>query len=55
MGKHILPELRQTISTYALKAPLDAVTLGLSQLDWNGVSVGAASLVLQDFLAGKIG
>jgi hypothetical protein len=39
----------------ALKAPLDAVTLGLSQLDWNGVSVGAASLVLQDFLAGKIG
>jgi len=55
MGKHILPELRQTISAYALKTPLDAVTLGLSQLDWNGVSVGAASLVLQDFLAGKIG
>jgi glucokinase-like ROK family protein len=54
MGKHILPELRQTISTYALKTPLDAATLSLSQLDWNGVSVGAASLVLQDFLAGKI-
>jgi hypothetical protein len=55
MGKHILPELRQTIGTYALKTPLDAATLSLSQLDWNGVSVGAASLVLQDFLAGKIG
>jgi glucokinase-like ROK family protein len=55
MGKHILPELRRTISAYALKAPLDAVTLSLSQLDWNGVSMGAASLVLQDFLAGKIG
>jgi glucokinase-like ROK family protein len=55
IGKHILPELRQTISAYALKTPLDAVTLSLSQLDWNGVSVGAACLVLQDFLAGKIG
>jgi glucokinase-like ROK family protein len=55
IGEHILPELRQIISAYALTAPLDAVTLGLSELDWNSVSMGAASLVLQDFLAGKIG
>jgi glucokinase-like ROK family protein len=54
MGRLMLPELHQTIGEYAMSTPRDAVTLSLSQLDWNGISVGAAGLVLQDFLAEKI-
>ncbi|HEX3053758.1 MAG TPA: ROK family transcriptional regulator [Aggregatilineaceae bacterium] len=54
IGKLILCELSQTISRYALKAPLEAAAMTLSELNSNGVSMGAASLVLQDFLSGNL-
>jgi glucokinase-like ROK family protein len=49
IGEHILPQLCQFVEQYALKRPLEATTISLSQLGRNAINVGAACLTLQGF------
>ena len=55
IGETILSELQQYIENYALKEPLAATRLVLSQLGQDAAAMGAATLVLEAFLvaAGK--
>ncbi len=50
LGDVILPELREVVERYALYA---GTRLELSQLGWDAVSLGAASLAVQAFLVGN--
>jgi glucokinase-like ROK family protein len=50
IGEYILPGLGQFVARYALQRPLDATTISLSQLGQDAISMGAACLVLGDFL-----
>ena len=55
IGEYILPELRQFVERYALKQPLSLTRIDLCQLGQDAVAMGAATLVLEQFLttAGK--
>jgi len=55
IGEYILPELRRFVARYALKQPFSATKIELSQLGQNAAAMGAAALVLEQFLltAGK--
>ena len=50
IGESILPELRRFVERYALKQPFSATRIGLSQLGQDAVAMGAATLVLEQFL-----
>src|SRR6266700_4025065 len=50
IGEYILPELRRFVERYALKQPFSATRIGLSQLGQDAVAMGAATLVLEQFL-----
>jgi len=50
IGEYILPELRQFVARYALKQPFSAAKIELSQLGQNAAAMGAAALVLEQFL-----
>lgn len=49
IGEYMLPELQQIIAQYSLPQPLKAAHLVISQLKRDSVSMGAASLVLENF------
>jgi predicted NBD/HSP70 family sugar kinase len=51
LGEHCLPEIIQEIERYALKQPFRATRIGVSQLGSDAVSLGAAGLALETFLA----
>jgi len=53
IGEFILPELYRFIQRYALKRPFDAVSISLSQLGQDAISMGAACLVLGDLLGSE--
>lgn len=53
IGETILPQLQQVVRRYALPQPLSAAKIALSQLGWDAVSIGAASLALEQFLMGE--
>ena len=50
IGEYILPELRQCVERYALKQPLSLTKIDLCQLGQDAVAMGAATLVLEQFL-----
>jgi predicted NBD/HSP70 family sugar kinase len=50
IGEYILPELRQFVARYALKQPFSATKIELSQLGQNATAMGAAALILEQFL-----
>src|SRR2546421_3975630 len=50
IGEYILPELRQFVERYALKQPLSLTRIDLCQLGQDAVAMGAATLVLEQFL-----
>jgi len=50
IGQYILPELRQFVERYALKQPLSLTRIDLCQLGQDAVAMGAATLVLEQFL-----
>jgi predicted NBD/HSP70 family sugar kinase len=50
IGEYILPELRQFVERYALKQPLSLTKIDLCQLGQDAVAMGAATLVLEQFL-----
>jgi predicted NBD/HSP70 family sugar kinase len=50
IGEYILPELRQRVEDYALKQPLSLTKIDLCQLGQDAVAMGAATLVLEQFL-----
>ena len=50
IGEYILPELRRFVERYALKQPFHATRIDLCQLGQDAVAMGAASLVLEQFL-----
>jgi predicted NBD/HSP70 family sugar kinase len=50
IGEYILPELRQCVERYALKQPLSLTRIDLCQLGQDAVAMGAATLVLEQFL-----
>ena len=50
IGEYILPELRQRVERYALKQPLSLTKIDLCQLGQDAVAMGAATLVLEQFL-----
>ena len=50
-GEHCLPEITQEVARYALKQPFNATRIQVSQLGEDAVSLGAARLVLEAFLA----
>lgn len=54
IGKYILDDLRQTAERYSLPQPWKAVNIEISQIGWDAVSLGAASIVLEKFLDGEI-
>ncbi|HEY4388926.1 MAG TPA: ROK family transcriptional regulator [Ktedonobacteraceae bacterium] len=49
LGEFALPELLQIVERYALKQPYEVAEIGLSRLGRDGVSIGAAMLVVEDF------
>jgi predicted NBD/HSP70 family sugar kinase len=49
LGEFALPELLQIVEQYALKQPYEIAEIGLSRLGRDGVSIGAAMLVVEDF------
>jgi predicted NBD/HSP70 family sugar kinase len=49
LGEFALPELRQVVELHALKQPYEIAEISLSQLRSDGVSIGAAIQVLEDF------
>jgi hypothetical protein len=51
IGPVILPELRTVVERYALREPLAATRIDLCQLGQDAVTQGAATLVLDRFLA----
>lgn len=51
IGPWILPELRKVVERYALQEPLSATRIDLCQLGQDAVTQGAATLVLDQFLA----
>lgn len=50
LGEHILPDVREAVERYALKQPLSQTKIELCQLGLDAVAMGAATLVLEDFL-----
>jgi predicted NBD/HSP70 family sugar kinase len=50
LGEYALPALQQVVARYALEQPLEIATISLSHLGRDGVSMGAAILVLEDFI-----
>lgn len=50
IGEYVLPELRQCVERYALKQPLSLTRIDLCQLGQDAVAMGAAALVLEQFL-----
>jgi predicted NBD/HSP70 family sugar kinase len=52
VGPVILPELLKLIEQQSLAQPYKAVRFTLSKMEGNAVSLGAATLVLEEFLAG---
>ena len=50
IGEYILPELRRFVERYALKQPFRATRIDLCQLGQDAVAMGAATLVLEQFL-----
>lgn len=48
----ILPGVESSVRRYALSQPLSVVKLKVSELGWDGVSLGAANLALHVFLMG---
>ncbi|HEV2656284.1 MAG TPA: ROK family transcriptional regulator [Ktedonobacteraceae bacterium] len=50
IGAYILPELRQFVARYALKQPFEAVKIEISQLGQDAAAMGAAALILEQFL-----
>ena len=50
IGEYILPELHQFVERYALKQPLSLTRIDLCQLGQDAVAMGAATLVLEQFL-----
>jgi predicted NBD/HSP70 family sugar kinase len=50
IGESILPELRRFVERYALKQPFSATRIVLSQLGQDAAAMGAATLVLEQFL-----
>lgn len=51
LGEHFLPELTRETQRYALKQPFEATHILVSQLGRDAVSLGAARLALEAFLA----
>lgn len=51
LGEHFLPELTRKTQRYALKQPFEATHILVSQLGRDAVSLGAARLALEAFLA----
>jgi predicted NBD/HSP70 family sugar kinase len=49
LGEFALPELLNVVERYALKQPYEVAEISLSHLVRDGVSIGAAMLVLEDF------
>jgi predicted NBD/HSP70 family sugar kinase len=54
LNPYILPRLPRLISHYALDEPAAAVEILPTELELEGVSLGAASLVLETFLTGEL-
>ena len=50
IGEYILPELRQFVARYALKQPLSTAKITLSRLGQDAAAIGAAALILEQFL-----
>jgi predicted NBD/HSP70 family sugar kinase len=50
IGAYILPDLRQFVARYALKQPFAAVKIEISQLGQDAAAMGAAALILEQFL-----
>jgi predicted NBD/HSP70 family sugar kinase len=50
IGAYILPELRQFVARYALKQPFSVVKIEISQLGQDAAAMGAAALILEQFL-----
>jgi hypothetical protein len=53
LGAHLLPEVRAVLDRAALRRPLRAVTLQLSNVDRDPVSLGSAVLALEGALQGR--
>lgn len=53
LGERFLALLPAILSRYALHQPLAATKIKISQLGENAISLGAACLVLEEFLAGQ--
>ncbi|HLL67987.1 MAG TPA: ROK family transcriptional regulator [Micromonosporaceae bacterium] len=51
LGPHLLPEVRNVIARHALRRSGEAARLELCQIGRNAVSLGAATLALEGFLA----
>jgi predicted NBD/HSP70 family sugar kinase len=51
LGEYFLPELLQIVERYSLKQSFDSVTIQVSQIGEDAVSLGAARLVLETFLS----
>jgi predicted NBD/HSP70 family sugar kinase len=51
LGRHLLPEVQAVVAGHALRRPADAAHLRLCGIDCNPVSLGAATLALEGFLA----
>ncbi len=57
IGEYVLPRLHRVAERYSLKQPFNRAKIGLSRLRQDAVSMGAATLALEDFLtnAGRRG
>jgi hypothetical protein len=51
LGPHLLPEVRAVLAGHALRRPGNAAHLRLCGITCNPVSLGAATLALEGFLA----
>ena len=51
LGERLMPEVRAVVGEYALRHPLAATEIALSPLAGDPVSLGAATLALEGFLA----
>lgn len=54
VAPYAIPRLSQSLPQYALENPASIVDFRTSQMDAQGVSLGAACLVLETFLAGDL-
>ncbi len=54
IGAYILDNLRLVAEQYALPQPWKSAKIELSEIGWDEVSLGAASIVLEKFLSGEI-